>query len=416
MFKSIEQRFEDYLNFLNFKTIMRRSVPISFFDNEYKNKSDFAGIVLRFKAGSSHESRNSLYEGFPGYCDTAHLLEHCIARRIQTENPKLFKLGKNFNAITGHYATVFHGKVKKRYWKDFFSQMIGGIRKFQNFDDERLLKIEIERISSENCENSNQKLEKIFYKKLFNNPWINLDYTSFNSLKFKPSKKEIMAFYEMFYNRRNLEIYVGKKLSKENLEFIALELETLPLGMKATKPEFICNSEPGLYSIKGHSQDSKISIGCVLNNTKKNSLDASLFNNVLEKRIGILSYPLGLCYSSDTSIQNYSKKINTIEIFTSTLNKKKDLLINAIIDNILLLKDEGINEKEFNASLSEIKEFLNEQVENLEFILDLKLKKTTFEFKNLLKNINNIKLEKFNYFLKKAIPEREKMVIIYEKT
>ncbi len=420
MFKTLEQRFEDFLEFLNLKTIRRRSVTITYADNELRKKSNFVGIVLRFKAGSAHESENSLYEGFHGYCNTAHLLEHCVAREIITSNPKLFKLGETLNAITGHYATVYYGKVSKRYWKDFFSSMIGKIRDFKYFENEKILKTELERIIAEEGENNKEKVIKTFYKNLLNNPWINMQYIDFESFKFKPREKEIKAFYEKFYTRRNLEMYMGKNLSKENLEFIAMQLETLPLGTKVKKPEFIYNPRPGVYALNSFTKQPEIAVGCVLNNTRKNSLDVSLLNDILVKKEFLLSYPLGLCYSIDTSIQNYGKKVNTIEIVTTTVHRKRDEIIKRIIENILYLKDNGVNEKTFSNSLNDIKKTLDMNIEDLDFLLDLKLKKNIGELKNLLKSIDVIKsdenyLDKFNSFLKKIIPEKDDFVIVYEK-
>lgn len=373
-----------------------------------------AGVMVNTGSRNESESENGL----------SHFIEHAVFKG--TVNRSSFEIsdfidgiGAQINAYTSKEVTCYYTKSTKEHLRESV-EVLSDIFFNATFDKNELEKekdVIIEEINM-----SEDTPEDLCFDLLSQSYFgkSGLGRTILGTAKnVKSFNKEIAKKYMGKYYTSdnvvvafsgNVDFNTAEKITSElfNDNFRNLkraELDTFNGGKKGNeiKTKRIEQSHIGLSLPTFSVFDSRKNVLNIANTVFGGGMSSRLFQKIREE--------LGLCYNVYSYASLY-RDCGVLEIYTGVNNDKRDDAFDAIVDEIKLIKKQGITEKEFLRGKEQMKSSFILGQENTSSLMLLYAKyfllfNENFDFESKIKEVDDIKINEVNDLIYEIFDENK---------
>jgi len=394
-------------------------------------KSNIIYLEFSILNGTINENKKTLEHG--------HFLEHMNSKFTSEKYPNaleniktLSHLGCKTNASINSYITQYYIQGPTVHSKKLLDIILNSYSKFKIdktiFKQEKRSVIEeLRSYDNDQWSNLEEKMNKEIYK---NHPYEHTYRDRIKNTK-KTTIKELYQFRKKHYKTTNtLFIIAGdfeENKCKQYIRRILSEMTKTKTSKNYPQYEYKLNKIPKLIYVKNDTLSTKLTIRFQIPYTtfeaNKNMIDVlpKILTNGLDSRLYKLRHKHGLIYyiSSEIETDYMNKKLSSFTIQTEVDSNSIKKVIEIILEEIKLLKDQGVTDAEINKvkNIFLMEQFEHKMTSNIYDYVEMYSENVVFdkkiytfkEYYEMRKNITKNKIR----IIARSIFDEKRMVIGY---
>jgi len=384
------------------KTINRKGLKIL---SKYNPQLPSFAMSFTLKSGSRAEKKKE--------CGIYHFIEHMIFKGSKNYNFKEIaeisdRLGGSLNAYTGKETTQYHIKSIDEKIKETFS-LLSDMVMNSIFPEEEFLKeknVIIQEIK-ESIDNPDSHIFELFYENLFIESPLGFPILGTEESIRKLSKDYVFNYYKKKYIPENLILSVSGNIKHEDLiKMVDEKFRNYPnskkndLKFEKTNFNFASIAKKRelkqlyvLTGFRGIPSNSPLRYSFMIaNDILGSGMSSRLFQRIREEK--------GLAYTINSFPDSFFED-GILMIYSIIESDKLNDYLDAIKEELLSLKRNGITEKELERSKDHIKSSvilgLESNTTMMQFIVNQELySNESMEIKEIIEEIRNLKTDDIN--------------------